>query len=698
MLKKKIAAVLLSVACVAAALPSVPVFADSQKVVTLGANLSDEQKTMILKYFGLEGETNYQTLTITNEDEREHLGSYIPLEQIGTRTFSCALVNPTTSGGIQVKTANLTYVTSNMIATTLSTAGVVNCEVLAASPFAVSGTGALTGILMAYETASGETLDETKKETATQELVTTTAIADNVGQAEATQIINETKIQVIQGDVVDTGEIEVIVDSVADEEQVTLSDEDRALLVELMEKIAEQDYNYEEMQETLERVEENVETILNESSTDEASTSVDVNIDITTDSSSNSDSTADASADSSSDASADSDSGSDSSALSEDSILLNTDDSALGTDVVFDATNESALSETEAAAETEIVIEFDETEAAAETDSSNDFGFDITVSDSYGDGTADDSGLTDSTSADTSSDTVDTEAAAEEGTTDSSTDTSADLVTEFTETEAAETQAAEMEAAETEMQTEAVSVEIISTADLVLTPDTEEGATENAAVEAGLNYLTISAGRTDLVAGTGIISVYNMTDGSLIEEIAMNDTTRVVSEAITDVETLAQRGWTEGTVFYIYLENALEPNASYYIMIGDDILTTEDGSASVQPSLQAETVTWQFDTLSYGIGLDESVSGISAGSTVSAVVYMDTEVASYAVIDRITADGMDITDLTVIDTVSGETASFPFNITFAQSGETEIHVSYYDSADETVQQLVGEATYTVTVK
>ncbi|MCD7763851.1 MAG: DUF1002 domain-containing protein [Lachnospiraceae bacterium] len=688
MLKKKIAAVLLSVACMAAAVPSVPAFADSTKVVTLGANLSDEQKTMILKYFGLEGESNYETLTITNDDEREHLGSYIPLEQIGTRTYSCALVNPTTSGGIQVKTANLTYVTSNMIASTLSTAGVVNCEVLAAAPFAVSGTGALTGILMAYETASGETLDETKKETATQELVTTTSVAESVGQAEATQIINETKIQVIEGDVVDTGDIEVIVDSVAEEEELTLSEEDRALIVELLEQIAAQDYDYEEMQETLERVEQNVETLLDESNSDSSSTSVDINIDITTDSSSTSDASADSSADSSSDSS------SGSSSLSEDSILLNTDDSALGSDVVFDATDDSALAETESTAQTEASAETEaavETEAAQTDASSDDFGFDITVSDSYGDST------------DASADSSDTEAAADDSAVSESTEASADTTTDGSVVEAADT-----ESAETETQTETGIVEVISTADLVLSPNTEEGATETTAAEAGLNYLTISAGRTDLVAGSGTISLYDMEDGSLIEEIAMNDETKVSSEVITDIEELAELGWTEGMTFRIYLENALEPNSSYYILIGDDILTTADGSAAVQPSLQADMVSWQFDTLGYGIGLTESVDGVTAGTPVNGVIYLDTASAASAVIDSVTVDGTDVTELTTINVTNDESEiltdpvpaslSVEFNITFAQSGETEIHVSYYDSVDETVQQLVGEATYSVTVE
>ena len=57
-------------------------------------------------------------------------------------------VEPTKKGnGINVKTANLTWVTSAMIATTLSTAGIENANVIAAAPFPVSGTGALTGVM-----------------------------------------------------------------------------------------------------------------------------------------------------------------------------------------------------------------------------------------------------------------------------------------------------------------------------------------------------------------------------------------------------------------------------------------------------------------------------------------------------------------------------------------------------------------------
>ena len=118
---------------IAGAVP-VTAMADGTMVVSIGADLTDDQVTAILKYFGIYGNNNVQRITVTNQDERNHLASSIPIEQIGTRTISCALVKPTVSGGVQVKTANLDYVTSNMIASNLVTCGVTNCEAIAAAP------------------------------------------------------------------------------------------------------------------------------------------------------------------------------------------------------------------------------------------------------------------------------------------------------------------------------------------------------------------------------------------------------------------------------------------------------------------------------------------------------------------------------------------------------------------------------------
>jgi uncharacterized protein YpuA (DUF1002 family) len=305
MKKAKLLAALLCSACLVTG-STVPAMADGMKVVTLGADLTEEQKNTMLRYFQVSAD-EVEILTITNQDERDHLSAYVPLEQIGTRTVSCAYVKPTTSGGIKVRTANLNWVTCNMIASTLSTSGVKNCEVVAACPFEVSGTGALTGIQMAYETATGETLDETKKEIATEEMVVTGNLAEQIGQTDATTIINQAKIQVIQDNLQNEGDIYNVVVNIINQNNAELSADEIDKIVSLLTQIAEQDYDYDDMKDTLERVDENL-----------------------TGSGSSDDTNADTDADTDAD--------------DEDSIIDGLDESILGDDVIAGSTEDPTLS------------------------------------------------------------------------------------------------------------------------------------------------------------------------------------------------------------------------------------------------------------------------------------------------------------------------------------------------------------------
>lgn len=309
MKKRNMIAALLCSACLVAGSVN-PVFADASKVVTLGADLTDAQKQTMMKYFNVSSD-QVQVMTITNEDEHKHLDNIAPQSQIGSRTLSCAYVKPTQSGGIKVRTANLNWVTGNMIATTLSTSGVKNCEVVAACPMEVSGTGALTGIQMAYEKASGEKLDETKTKLANQEIVTTGELADKVGKNEATTVVNQSKMDVIQNGVQNADEIQNIVINVAEQNNISISQDDIDRIVSLLGQIAQQDYNYDDVKETLEQVDANT--------TGQASSSDD-----TLDGES-SDDTVDVDEDSS------------------DDIVNNVNDSILGDDVIQSSTEDPGL-------------------------------------------------------------------------------------------------------------------------------------------------------------------------------------------------------------------------------------------------------------------------------------------------------------------------------------------------------------------
>ena len=256
MKKVKTAAALLCSACLVLSGTAVPTMADSVKVVTLGADLTQDQKNTMMKYFNVSAD-QVQILTVTNQDEHNHLDNIAPQEQIGSHTLSCAYVKPTQSGGIKVRTANLNWVTGNMIATSLSTSGVKNCEVIAACPMEVSGTGALTGIQMAYEKASGEKLDATKTKLANQEIVTTGELADKVGKDQATTVVNQSKMDVIQNDVQNADEIQNIVINVANQNNISVSQDDIDKIVSLLQQIAQQGYNYDDVKQTLEQVDAN---------------------------------------------------------------------------------------------------------------------------------------------------------------------------------------------------------------------------------------------------------------------------------------------------------------------------------------------------------------------------------------------------------------------------------------------------------
>lgn len=380
MKKRNMIAALLCSACLVAGSVN-PVFADASKVVTLGADLTDAQKQTMMKYFNVSSD-QVQVMTITNEDEHKHLDNIAPQSQIGSRTLSCAYVKPTQSGGIKVRTANLNWVTGNMIATTLSTSGVKNCEVVAACPMEVSGTGALTGIQMAYEKASGEKLDETKTKLANQEIVTTGELADKVGKNEATTVVNQSKMDVIQNGVQNADEIQNIVINVAEQNNISISQDDIDRIVSLLGQIAQQDYNYDDVKETLEQVDANT--------TGQASSSDD-----TLDGES-SDDTVDVDEDSS------------------DDIVNNVNDSILGDDVIQSSTEDPGL----------------EKETGADSqDTSNETGIpDATDDGTYGNEENSDESSTDESTSDESStdDSASDESSTDESASDeNSTDDSA---------------------------------------------------------------------------------------------------------------------------------------------------------------------------------------------------------------------------------------------------------------------------------
>ena len=233
-------------------------YADGTNVVTLGANLSESQKQQMLNYFGVKKD-QVLVLDVTNAEERQYLQGVATEGQLGKVTISCSYVEPTKKGnGINVKTANLTWVTSSMIASTLTTAGLEDANVIAAAPYPVSGTGALTGIMKAFEDASGKKLDETKKEIASEELVVTGDLGDDIGQEKATGVMNDIKTEIVKNGTKDTNQIANTINNVVNNYNITITPEQKEQIKGVMKKIADQNYDYNSMKNTLDNVSDNV--------------------------------------------------------------------------------------------------------------------------------------------------------------------------------------------------------------------------------------------------------------------------------------------------------------------------------------------------------------------------------------------------------------------------------------------------------
>ena len=256
-MKKRILAVLLT-GIIAAALPITAYGASDNKstgtpYISLGADLNQEERATVLRLLGVTEDDlkNYTVTTVTNADEHAYLDSYLSSSIIGSRALSSVLVEGKEAGnGINVTTSNITYCTPGMYENALATAGVENADIKVAGPFNISGTAALVGAIKAYETMTGEEVSEENADTATNELVVTGQVAENVGdQGKAEQLIGAVKGEVVEGNATTTEEIGDVVDQAAQEMEVNLSEEDRQAIIDLMEKIDGLNLNIDSLKE-----------------------------------------------------------------------------------------------------------------------------------------------------------------------------------------------------------------------------------------------------------------------------------------------------------------------------------------------------------------------------------------------------------------------------------------------------------------
>ena len=217
-------------------------FADSieDSRVVIGADLDEDEIAYVYDSFGIE-RNDVKELTVTNSDEREYLEGLVDDSLIGSRSISCIYIEALDEGeGLDVSVKNITWCTPDMYMNAMVTAGITDAKVQIAAPFNVSGTAALTGIYKAYEDITGEKLDEDAKLVGTQELTITAELADEIGSADSTAIVNELKLILDETKDMTDDELREEIKKIAAEYDVTLTDSQIDQLITLcrsMEKL-----------------------------------------------------------------------------------------------------------------------------------------------------------------------------------------------------------------------------------------------------------------------------------------------------------------------------------------------------------------------------------------------------------------------------------------------------------------------------
>ncbi|MCF6465857.1 DUF1002 domain-containing protein [Clostridium sp. Cult2] len=231
--------ILVFILMVVMVLPSI-VFAEGETeniVVTLGKNLSPEQRKEMLKFFNVD--ENVNIIEVTNEEEREYLGKFVDEKLIGTNAISSVYVEKLSKGeGITVESHNITWVTNDMYRNALITAGIKDAKIIVASPIKASGTAALTGVIKAFEDITGEEITEKEKEIASEEIAKTATLGSEIGQEKAEELINNIKIYIIDNNIKSKGSIKKVVEQMAKDLGIELTENQMDQIVSLMKNIS----------------------------------------------------------------------------------------------------------------------------------------------------------------------------------------------------------------------------------------------------------------------------------------------------------------------------------------------------------------------------------------------------------------------------------------------------------------------------
>ncbi|MGX1900858.1 DUF1002 domain-containing protein [Thermolongibacillus altinsuensis] len=230
-------------------------------IVTLGENLTEQQKQQVLKE--MNAPENAEIITVSNAEEHKYLGDVIPKGQIGTKAISSSMITIGAPGsGLEVETNNINWVTKEMYMNALITAGVKDAKIYITAPFPVSGTAALTGLMKAYEVSSDKVIPDEVKKVANEEMVKTAQLGKSIGNDQAVALLAGIKEEIAKNAPKTDEDLRAIIERVAKDLGITLTEDEINSLISLFNKMKNANIDWNQVNDQLAKAKDRLSAFL----------------------------------------------------------------------------------------------------------------------------------------------------------------------------------------------------------------------------------------------------------------------------------------------------------------------------------------------------------------------------------------------------------------------------------------------------
>lgn len=218
----------------------------NENVITYGETTynNQEYKNLVDSFFEQQAHidvNNVPTRVVTASEVNQVASTITNNTYNSNQIFSCAYLDLSEGGNIKVTVdkSKITVITADMYISALKSAGLTHGHVYVTSPIAATGESALTGIMHAYEEATGVEIPENVEQAANEEIYTQAEIVENnnVTSDEIAQMVDDVKDTVTSQNITDHTTIVDIIENYTITNNINITNSDIENLATAIENV-----------------------------------------------------------------------------------------------------------------------------------------------------------------------------------------------------------------------------------------------------------------------------------------------------------------------------------------------------------------------------------------------------------------------------------------------------------------------------